>query len=240
MTAGGAALVELIINLPQGCSIRPSRCSRVHKLMYFMQEAKEPLRLNFQTHSPGYPMRRTCGMSLNAVEGRYLVAGYADGGDAPGKIPQSSCLGLWMKQPGSWPTMWKRAIASTRSQTSWKASNLRMASNCCRRRTGWRSLPDERGHRHYIAQSVYGFRNDLKRQFTRRRSISLWMLLKKVVDRTAVGECVIDTAGAAGEAIVRARTGSAPWRKRWSASRSSSASAANSSPGSSARASRRS
>jgi uncharacterized protein YwgA len=55
----------------------------VHKLMYFMQEAGEPLRLQY-AKAPYGPYAENLRHVLRAVEG-HLVAGYADGGDAPDK-----------------------------------------------------------------------------------------------------------------------------------------------------------
>jgi hypothetical protein len=55
----------------------------VHKLMYFMQEAGEPLRLRFKQAHYG-PYAENLGHVLRAVEG-HLLSGYADGGDAPDK-----------------------------------------------------------------------------------------------------------------------------------------------------------
>jgi uncharacterized protein YwgA len=60
-----------------------SRCSRVHKLMYFLQEAGEPLKLRY-TKAPYGPYAENLRHVLHAIEG-HLVAGYADGGDAPDK-----------------------------------------------------------------------------------------------------------------------------------------------------------
>ena len=53
----------------------------VHKLMYFMQEAGEKLRLQY-AKAPYGPYAENLRHVLNAVEG-HLVSGYADGGDAP-------------------------------------------------------------------------------------------------------------------------------------------------------------
>ena len=55
----------------------------VHKLMYFMQEAGEPLRLKYVKHHYG-PYAENLRHVLKAVEG-HLISGYADGGDAPDK-----------------------------------------------------------------------------------------------------------------------------------------------------------
>lgn len=55
----------------------------VHKLLYFMQEAGEPLRLRY-SKAPYGPYAENLRHALNKVEGHFVM-GYADGGDAPGK-----------------------------------------------------------------------------------------------------------------------------------------------------------
>ena len=83
MTAGRAALVELIRRYLAGLLDPFITLLEVHKLMYFMQEAGEPLRLRFQK-GPYGPYAENLRHVLNAIEG-HLVSGYADGGDAPDK-----------------------------------------------------------------------------------------------------------------------------------------------------------
>jgi uncharacterized protein YwgA len=55
----------------------------VHKLMYFMQEAGQPLRLRYVQGLYG-AYAETLRDVLREIEG-YFVSGYADGGDAPDK-----------------------------------------------------------------------------------------------------------------------------------------------------------
>ena len=55
----------------------------VHKLMYFMQEAGEPLKLKY-VQAPYGPYAENLRHVLKLIEG-HLVSGYADGGDAPDK-----------------------------------------------------------------------------------------------------------------------------------------------------------
>lgn len=83
MTAGRAALVELIGRYLDGLLDPFVTLLEVHKLMYFMQEAGEPLRLKYQK-GPYGPYAENLRHVLHAIEG-YLVFGYADGGDAPDK-----------------------------------------------------------------------------------------------------------------------------------------------------------
>lgn len=83
MTAGRASLVELIQRYLGGLLDPFVSLLEVHKLMYFMQEAGEPLRLRY-VKAPYGPYAENLRHVLNAVEG-HLIAGYADGGDAPDK-----------------------------------------------------------------------------------------------------------------------------------------------------------
>lgn len=83
MTSGRAALVELMQRYLSGLLDPFVTLLEVHKLMYFMQEAGEPLRLDYIKHHYG-PYAKNLRHVLNAIEG-HLIAGYADGGDAPDK-----------------------------------------------------------------------------------------------------------------------------------------------------------
>lgn len=83
MTAGRAALVELIHRYLGGLLDPFVTLLEVHKLMYFMQEAGEPLRLRY-VKAPYGPYAENLRHVLRTVEG-HLIAGYADGGDAPDK-----------------------------------------------------------------------------------------------------------------------------------------------------------
>ena len=83
MTAGRAALVELMRRYLAGLLDPFITLLEVHKLMYFMQEAGEPLRLTFQKGHYG-PYAENLRHVLNEIEG-HLISGYADGGDTPGK-----------------------------------------------------------------------------------------------------------------------------------------------------------
>lgn len=83
MTAGRAALVELMDRYLRGLLDPFVTLLEVHKLMYFMQEAGEPLRLKYR-QAPYGPYAENLRHVLNAIEG-HMVSGYADGGDAPDK-----------------------------------------------------------------------------------------------------------------------------------------------------------
>ncbi len=83
MTAGRAALVELMHRYLAGLLDPFVTLLEVHKLTYFLQESGEPLRLQYQKNIYG-PYAENLRHVLNAVEG-HLLSGYADGGDRPDK-----------------------------------------------------------------------------------------------------------------------------------------------------------
>lgn len=83
MTTGRAALVGLMHRYLGGLLDPFVTLLEVHKLMYFMQEAGEPLRLRYQQALYG-PYAENLRHVLHAIEG-HLIAGYDDGGDAPDK-----------------------------------------------------------------------------------------------------------------------------------------------------------
>ncbi|MEQ8393720.1 MAG: macro domain-containing protein [Gammaproteobacteria bacterium] len=83
MTSGRAALVSLMHRYLGGLMDPFVTLLEVHKLMYFMQEAGEPLHLRYRKASYG-PYAENLRHVFKAIEG-HLVAGYADGGDAPDK-----------------------------------------------------------------------------------------------------------------------------------------------------------
>ena len=83
MTAGSAALVGLIDRYLGGLLDPFVTLLEVHKLMYFMQKAGEPLRLRFEK-GPYGPYGENIRHVLNKIEG-HLVSGYEDGGDNPAK-----------------------------------------------------------------------------------------------------------------------------------------------------------
>lgn len=83
MTPGRAALVGLMHRYLNGLLDPLITLLEVHKLMYFMQTAGEPLRLRY-AKGPYGPYAENLRHVLKAVEG-HLVSGYADGGDAPDK-----------------------------------------------------------------------------------------------------------------------------------------------------------
>ena len=84
MTKGRAALIGLMHRYLGGFLDPFVTLLEVHKLMYFMQCAGEPLRLRYVKATYG-PYAENLRHVVNAVEGHF-VSGYADGGDQPGKL----------------------------------------------------------------------------------------------------------------------------------------------------------
>jgi O-acetyl-ADP-ribose deacetylase (regulator of RNase III) len=83
MTTGRAALVALMDRYVQGLLDPFVSLLEVHKLMYFMQEAGQALRLEYQAGQYG-PYARNLRHVLIKLEG-HMLSGYGDGEDAPSK-----------------------------------------------------------------------------------------------------------------------------------------------------------
>ena len=83
MTAGRATIICLTHHYQNGLLDPFITLLEVHKLMYFMQEAGEPLRLKYKKARYG-PYAENLRHVLRSIEGHY-ISGYADGGDAPTK-----------------------------------------------------------------------------------------------------------------------------------------------------------
>ena len=84
MTPGRATLIELMYAYLNGLLSPFVSLVEVHKLMYFMQEGGENLRLKYQKAFYG-PYAENLRHVLKVMEGHY-ISGYEDGGDAPEKI----------------------------------------------------------------------------------------------------------------------------------------------------------
>lgn len=84
MTPARAALVGLMDRYIAGLLDPMVSLLEVHKLMYFMQEAGEPLGLRLSKGHYG-PYAENLRHLLNSVEGHF-VSGYGAGGDEPDKI----------------------------------------------------------------------------------------------------------------------------------------------------------
>ncbi len=83
MTPGRAALVGLVSRYLSGLMDPFVTLLEIHKLLYFMQEAGEPLQLRYAKAVYG-PYAENLRHVLRAIDGHYIT-GYADGGDAPAK-----------------------------------------------------------------------------------------------------------------------------------------------------------
>ncbi|MFN8587278.1 MAG: hypothetical protein U0704_05705 [Candidatus Eisenbacteria bacterium] len=102
----------------------------VHKLMYFLQEAGEPLRPCVTRRRSYGPYAENLRHVLHAIEG-HLIAGYDDDGDA---LDKPLTLVAWCGGGGR--GIPRRASGdverSTGSPRSSRASNRRSVSSCCR------------------------------------------------------------------------------------------------------------
>jgi O-acetyl-ADP-ribose deacetylase (regulator of RNase III) len=83
MTEGRAALVALMKRYLDGLLDPFISLLEVQKLMYFLQEAGQPLKLQYTKHHYG-PYAHNLGKVLQKIEGHF-TAGYANGGDDPTK-----------------------------------------------------------------------------------------------------------------------------------------------------------
>ncbi len=83
MTPGRAALVGLMERYLAGLLDPFVSLLEVHKLMYFMQEAGEPLKLRL-VKGPYGPYAENLRHVLNEIDG-YYISGYGTGGDDPEK-----------------------------------------------------------------------------------------------------------------------------------------------------------
>ena len=83
MTPGRAALIGLMQRYLAAFMDPEISLLEVHKLMYFLQEAGEPLKLRFEKGHYG-PFAENLRHVLINIEG-HMISGYADGGDAPDK-----------------------------------------------------------------------------------------------------------------------------------------------------------
>ncbi|HBB35715.1 MAG TPA: Appr-1-p processing protein [Cyanobacteria bacterium UBA8803] len=83
MTVGRAALLGLMRRYLAAVMDPSVTLLEVHKLMYFMQEAGEPLRLNYQKATYG-PYAENLRHVLSHIEGHF-ISGYGDAEDRPDK-----------------------------------------------------------------------------------------------------------------------------------------------------------
>ena len=83
LTVGRAALLGLMRRYLMAVMDPTVTLLEVHKLMYFMQEVGEPLRLNYQK-APYGPYAENLRHVLNLIEGHF-ISGYGDAEDRPDK-----------------------------------------------------------------------------------------------------------------------------------------------------------
>ncbi|MGH9799305.1 MAG: type II toxin-antitoxin system antitoxin DNA ADP-ribosyl glycohydrolase DarG, partial [Blastocatellia bacterium] len=83
MTIGRAALLGLMRRYLSAVMDPAVSLLEIHKLMYFMQEAGEPLKLNY-SKGPYGPYAENLRHVLSAIEGHF-INGYGDAEDNPGK-----------------------------------------------------------------------------------------------------------------------------------------------------------
>ena len=81
MTPGRAVLIELMVRYCEAVLDPFVSLLEIHKLMYLMQEAGEPLRLKFEKGFYG-PYAKNLRHVLNELEGHFLT-GYGDAADKP-------------------------------------------------------------------------------------------------------------------------------------------------------------
>jgi len=164
MTAGRAALVELMHRYLGGLLDPFVTLLEVHKLMYFMQEAGEPLRLRYQA-APYGPYAENLRHVLHAIEG-HLIAGYADGGDTPGKpltlvpgaVEEAAAFIAVHRETGE---RFDRVAALVEGFESPFGLELLSTVHWVMRHEAVRTLED-------VVTRTYAW-NDRKRQFTRRQ-----------------------------------------------------------------------
>lgn len=175
MTPGRAALVGLMHRYLAGLLDPFITLLEVHKLMYFMQAAQEPLRLNY-AKAPYGPYAENLRHVLRAVEG-HLVSGYADGGDAPDKqlelVPGAleDAQTFLREQPDTVNRMNRVFELVEGFETPFGLELLATVH--------WVVNQEQAGSLDEVTERVYGW-NDRKRQFTPRQiALAVSMLSKK-------------------------------------------------------------
>ena len=164
MTPGRAALVGLMNRYIDGLLDPFVTLLEVHKLMYFMQEAGEPLRLKYNKASYG-PYAENLRHVLHQIEG-HLVSGYADGGDAPGKqlelVPGSiGEANKYLEEKGETRARFDRVADLVEGFETPYGLELLATIHWVATREGAASVDD-------IAARIYAW-NERKQQFTHRQ-----------------------------------------------------------------------
>ena len=164
MTPGRAALVELMNRYLAGLLDPFVTLLEVHKLMYFMQETGEPLKLKFNKAHYG-PYAENLRHVLSAIEGHFVL-GYADGGDAPEKqlnlIPEA--VDAASKFLESHPETRKRFQKVTRLVDGFESPfGLELLSTA-----HWLVKKENATSREDVISKTYAW-HDRKRRFTQRQ-----------------------------------------------------------------------
>jgi len=132
LTAGRAALVGLIGRYLAGMMDTSITLLEVHKLMYFLQRAGEPLRLNY-TEAFIRPYAENLRHVLAAING-HLITGFAAGDDPTTEL--ELVPGALERARAFLAERTKRTLASSVSPNWLTGSSPRSASNCSQRSTG--------------------------------------------------------------------------------------------------------
>ncbi len=164
MTPGRAVLVELMRRYLAGLLDPFITLLEVHKLMYFMQEAGQPLRLEFK-QAPYGPYAENLRHVLKDIEG-YLTSGYADGGDAPFKqlklVPGAAeTSAAFLKQHPDTLARFDRVADLVDGFESPFGLELLATVHWVIKKNGAASLEE-------VVSHIYAW-NERKRQFTRRQ-----------------------------------------------------------------------
>jgi O-acetyl-ADP-ribose deacetylase (regulator of RNase III) len=164
MTPGRAALLGLMSRYLSGLLDPFVTLLEVHKLMYFMQEAGQPLKLRY-VKAPYGPYAENLRHVLVEIEG-YFISGYGDGGEAPGKelslVPGAvEEAGAFLSAHPDVRQRFNRVVDLVEGFETPFGLELLSTVHWVARQGGARSFED-------IASAVYTW-NDRKKQFTRRQ-----------------------------------------------------------------------
>jgi O-acetyl-ADP-ribose deacetylase (regulator of RNase III) len=174
MTTGRAALVGLMDRYLGGLLDPFVSLLEVHKLMYFLQEAGEPLRLRY-TKAPYGPYAENLRHVLRAMDGHFL-SGYGEGGEQPEKLleivpgaQQDAVAVLQQHQP----TLERFDRVSKLVEGFETAFGLELLSS-----VHWVALHDHASTPEQAVKQVHGW-NQHKQQFSSRQILLAWDVLSK-------------------------------------------------------------
>lgn len=164
MTSGRAALLGLMHRYLSGLLDPFVTLLELHKLMYFMQEAGQPLRLRY-VKAPYGPYAENLRHVLTEIEG-YFISGYGDGGEDPEKelslVPGAiDEAGAFLSAHAELQQRFKRVAELVEGFETPFGLELLSTVHWVASRGGASSLED-------IITDVYAW-NDRKKQFTSRQ-----------------------------------------------------------------------